>query len=264
MIRVAIHAVGLMAPGLPGWRESVAVLQGMTPYRQEPLPPLKPAMLKPNERRRTTNTIKLALEVSADALDQVPMQDELLSVFASTHGDLDIINQICTALTQDERPVSPTQFHNSVHNAPAGYWSIAAGYQQTSTSLAGSDGTFSAGLLDAATQTVIENKPVLLVAYDLPAPAPLNEVITIDSTFAVSLLISNQVEGKDNLGIIDIETQPDLLESKMQHAQMEAQRLASPAARSLPLLEALAARNKTILNLPYLPDLNLKVGLAQC
>ena len=43
--------------------------------------------------------------------------------------------------------ISPTQFHNSVHNAAAGYWHIAAGSAAPSLSVGGHDGAFAAGLL---------------------------------------------------------------------------------------------------------------------
>mgnify|MGYP002075717815 CR=1 FL=1 len=31
-----------------------------------------------------------------------------------------------SVFASDDRLISPTRFHNSVHNAPSGYWSIAA------------------------------------------------------------------------------------------------------------------------------------------
>ncbi|MCU7844750.1 MAG: beta-ketoacyl synthase chain length factor [Candidatus Thiodiazotropha sp. (ex Monitilora ramsayi)] len=264
MIDVSIESVGLIAPGLHGWKQSTPVLRGEAPFQPLPLPPLKPAMLKPNERRRTTQTIKLALEVSDDALSQRSKQPELLSVFASSNGDLDVINQICSALTLDDRPVSPTQFHNSVHNAPAGYWSIATGYQQVSTSIAGLEGTFAAGLLEAAVLTKTENKKVLLVAYDLPAPDPLREVITVNDTFAASLLISHKSESGDKLADLKLRLKPDLSESRMQHSLMEAKRVATPAARSLPLLEALALKRHASMCVPYLPDMKLSIECIPC
>ena len=264
MIDVSIESVGLIAPGLHGWKQSIPVLRGEAPFQPSPLPTLKPAMLKPNERRRTTQTIKLALEVSDDALSQIPKQPELLSVFASSNGDLDIINQICSALTLDERPVSPTQFHNSVHNAPAGYWSIATGYQQGSTSIAGLEGTFAAGLLEAAVLAKTENKKVLLVAYDLPAPAPLIEIITVNDTFAASLLISHRSGSGDKLADLKLRLKPDLSESRMQHPLMEAKRVATPTARSLPLLEALALKHHADMCVPYLPDTKLSIECIPC
>ena len=47
------------------------------------------------------------------------------TVFTSSSGDGDNVHEICETLAAADRQVSPTRFHNSVHNAPAGYWSIA-------------------------------------------------------------------------------------------------------------------------------------------
>ena len=265
MISVAVHSAGLMAPGLPGWRESLPILRGEVPYRQQDLPPLKPDMLQPNERRRTTQTIKLALVAADDALQQVARPAELLSVFASDYGDLDIINQICLALTRAERPVSPTQFHNSVHNAPAGYWSIASGHRQASTSLGGLQGTFAAALLEAAVQAVYETMPVLLVAYDLPAPAPLNQLIPQNNRFGVALLLHPASESDDDrLATLNLEPVAGRKQTGLEEQLLEELRLSLPAARALPLLSALARQERSQLMLPYLDELGLAVEIIPC
>lgn len=258
MISVAIRSVGLMAPGLAGWQSALPILRGETPYSAQALPPLKPDMLNPNERRRATPTIKLALVVANDALQQTHRPRELLSVFASTQGDLDTINQICLALTREERPVSPTQFHNSVHNAPAGYWSIATGYRQASTSIACLQGSFAAGLLEAAVQTEYEAKPVLLVCYDLPAPAPLDQLIANHNHFATALLlVPTQQTCGEQLATLSLETRAEPADTQLEDPQLERVRNALPAARALPLLQALARRETTRLCLPYLDQLGL-------
>ncbi|MEW8383556.1 MAG: beta-ketoacyl synthase chain length factor, partial [Candidatus Thiodiazotropha taylori] len=132
MISLSIEKIGVVAQGINNWPEASALLQGEDDYQGGELPPLKPSMLKPNERRRTTRTIKIALQAAEEALQGFTGSESLASVFSSSEGDLDIIDQICLALTEEGRPVSPTQFHNSVHNAPAGYWSIGAGARQGS------------------------------------------------------------------------------------------------------------------------------------
>ena len=48
--------------------------------------------------------------------------------------------------------ISPTRFHNSVHNAAAGYWTIGAGCMQATTALSAYDATFAEGLLEALAQ----------------------------------------------------------------------------------------------------------------
>lgn len=267
MIALDIQSVGVMAPGLPGWQASLPVLRGEIAYQAEALPTLKPNMLKPNERRRTTQTIKLALAVAEDALSQVERPSELLSVFASSWGDLDIINQICFALTQAERPVSPTQFHNSVHNAPAGYGSIGTGYRQASNSIAGQQGTFAAGLLEAAVQATCENKPILLVAYDLVAPDPLIPLIPNTPAFALALLLSPHVDkpsGGERLACLKLAPVAEAGETSLQQPLLEQLRISQPAAHGLPLLQTVAQQKTKKLLLPYLPELGLEVEVAPC
>ena len=72
--------------------------------------------------------------------------------------------------------VSPTRFTNSVHNAAAGCWHIAVASRASSTSLCAFDGSFGAGLIEAATSVHLSGQPVLLVASDSPYPEPLNSV----------------------------------------------------------------------------------------
>ncbi len=114
----------------------------------------------------------------------------MYTVFASSGGDSEVLDKICTALTLPDRPVSPTQFHHSVHNTPAGYWSIATGCTQPSLSLSAYDSSFSAGLLEAAALAWAEAVRVLLIAYDLPLPFPLSERRRIVAPFAVALLLN--------------------------------------------------------------------------
>ena len=87
------------------------------------------------------------------------------TVFASSGGDSEVLDKICTALTLPDRPVSPTQFHHSVHNTPAGYWSIATGCTQPSLSLSAYDSSFSAGLLEAAALAWAEAVRVLSLIH---------------------------------------------------------------------------------------------------
>jgi hypothetical protein len=98
----------------------------------------------------------------------------LASVFASSGGDGQILHELLEALASAERQVSPTRFHNSVHNAPAGYWSIALRSHAPSTSLCCYDWSFAAGLLEAGAQCVTDGVSVLLVSYELPYPEPLH------------------------------------------------------------------------------------------
>ncbi|MDS4028983.1 MAG: beta-ketoacyl synthase chain length factor [Candidatus Contendobacter sp.] len=248
---LAIEAVGLMAPGLAGWPASQAVLAGQRPYAAEPMPAAMATLLPANERRRVTATIKLALQVAQEAMAQVALPPDpspsngrgelsVRTVFASSGGDSEILDKICVALTQPDRPVSPTHFHQSVHNTPAGYWSIATGCMQPSLSLAAYDGSFAAGLREAAALAWADQARVLLVVYDLPMPFPLAERRQIVAPFAAALLL-NPVATVDRLALLrlasDASGQPA---DRLDDAGLERLRAGNPAARGLPLLCAMA------------------------
>ncbi len=191
MIRFGIGSIGLCAPGMANWEAGRSLLQGNSPYDPESaMPELRPGLLPANERRRTTPHIKLALQVAQEAIEAWPGDKEQLStIFCSSDADLDIVDKILTSLNLPGSPVSPTHFHNSVHNAPAGYWSIATGSQAASTSLSANEGSFVAGLLEAACQVGLEHQPVLLVAHDMPPPLTLKPFCPVDVAFGVALLL---------------------------------------------------------------------------
>ena len=160
-MQAKICGVGLLAPGLPSWKRGRAILNGETAYQYDAMPPFDIGPLPPNERRRTTNVVRLSLHVAREAIAEAPVDPaDLYSVFSCSGGDTETLDKICSALTLPERPVSPNQFHNSVHNAPAGYWAIATGSRNPSTSLSAYDTSFSAGLLEAISLVLVEAQPV--------------------------------------------------------------------------------------------------------
>jgi hypothetical protein len=152
-LAAAIEGIGALGPGLDSWLSTAAVLAGTRGYEPARTVLPAPSALPAAERRRAGRVIKLALAVGAEAVAQSgrPAQS-LPSVFASSGGDGDNCHEICAALTAAERSISPTRFHNSVHNAAAGYWSIANGCTEASVTLCAYDGSFAAGLLEALSQ----------------------------------------------------------------------------------------------------------------
>lgn len=175
MTRIYVEGVGLRAPGLDGWTESMPALRGERAYAAAPLSLPPSALLPANERRRMVTTVKLALLVGAEAFENAQRDPrETATVFTSSGGDGATIHDILGTLATAELDVSPTRFHNSVHNAPSGYWTIATKARTPTTSLCAHDASFTAGLLDAASQATIDDRPVELIAYDLPYPEPLN------------------------------------------------------------------------------------------
>jgi hypothetical protein len=186
-MKVFVDAIGLAAPGLPDWKNSVPVLRGDVEYQPVELERYKPEHLPANERRRATDLVRMAFRVCEDMLNQRAVSlTECAAVFASSGGDYPIIDQICTALCAPERMVSPTQFHNSVHNSAAGYWSIATASRAPSTSISAYDDSFMAGLVEAASLCAVERLSVILAVYDIKPPEPLQSKRPITQDFGVA------------------------------------------------------------------------------
>ncbi len=236
---LAVESVGLLAPGLGGWAASRSILTGEQPYSATPMPTPSAALLPANERRRVTGLVKLALHVAQDAITQVNRDPQMIrTVFASSGGDSEVLDKICVALTLSDRPVSPTHFHQSVHNTTAGYWSIATGCRQASISLSAYDGSFPAGLREAATLAWAESAPVLLIAYDAPHPFPLSERRIIVAPFGVALLL-NPVPDNQRLALLQLTQTATAAATVIADPGLETLRIGNPAARCLPLLQAM-------------------------
>lgn len=251
---MAVHlaGAGLLAPGLMGWQASKPILSGEQAYREEELPCLHSNLLPPNERRRTTQTIKLVLQVAEEAMTESSLTaSQVSSVLASSNGDCEIIDKLCRVLTLPDRPLSPTHFHNSVHNAPGGYWTIATGCQRPSVSVSAHDHSFSAGLLEAATLTVVERTPVLLIAYEYPPPFPLSSARFTGAPFAVALLLTpEQVPQSQFRLTLESTCEAEAAEDQLKDRLLEHFRAVNPAARSLTLLQKLAQQTLDRVVLP--------------
>ncbi len=188
---IAITGIGFWSPHLPGWDVARAVASGRASPASSAAPRPSPALLAPTERRRAPDTVALALEVASRACQMAGVEPrDVPSVFASTYGDLPINDYMCSTLATTPMLCSPTKFHNSVHNAAAGYWTIGTGSHCSSTALLAGPATFAAGLLEATCQVLTDDTPVLLVAYDIGARGPLATVTRSDGLLAVSLVLA--------------------------------------------------------------------------
>lgn len=261
-LKVYVNGVGVFGPGLNGWEHSAAVLRGEQPYTPTPLqmPPVE--ALPPAERRRVGMPIKLAFSSGFEALRQAGADAaQMATVFTSSSADCDNCHAILETLASNDRAVSPTRFHNSVHNAASGYWSIATACHRPSTSIASRDGSFAAGLLEAATQVLCTDQPCLVLAYDMPYPGPIDAVRHLHAPFGVGLVLS-ATRTPTSLAQLSLELCDGAAPPMLQDAALRALESGNPAARSLPLLQALARGGQQALVLEYLEGSHLKLELS--
>ena len=113
---VFVNGISVIAPGLIETVRTRSILRGDEPWCFEEMPPIKPDLLPSNERRRTTNLIRLVLESMQHLLGESDDLHPVSTVFSSSDGDMEIVDKLCGALARDDKMISPTLFHNSVHN----------------------------------------------------------------------------------------------------------------------------------------------------
>jgi hypothetical protein len=251
-----LDGIGLVGPGLDNWPAARTILAGHAAYESRPLAVAAPQSLPPAERRRIGLAIKVALAVGQEAIDAGQLDaKQLATVFSSSGADNDNCDAICKVLASDDRSISPTRFHNSVHNAPAGYWGIASGAMTPATVLCAHDGSFGAGLLEAMTQVAVEGWGTLLITYDMPYPEPLHAKRPLPSAFGIALALMPE-RSAHSLAWIELELS-DAVPDTLADPALEALRRAIPAARGLPLLQCVARGEACRTVLDYLAPLSL-------
>lgn len=237
MLAATIEGIGFWANGLPDWHAAHAVANGgLLPSAAVPPRP-SPQLLAPNERRRAPATVAVALEVAMAACHAAGRAPSTLpSVFASTNGELSITDYMCATLADQPQAVSPTRFHNSVHNAAAGYWTIGTGAMQATTAISAYQASFAEGLLEALVQIASGSPAVLLVAYDSAAAGPLTEVSRSEGLLGGALVLSSTPRaGAPRLQVELADGEPPPAQGRLaRHAAGNAM------APMLPLFDALA------------------------
>ena len=255
LLTADIIGVSVWGPGLEGWAASRAVLSGAQPYEHRASPAPPPALLASTERRRTGPVVRLALAVAGEAATAsgLPPAD-LRSVFGTGNGDGVVVGGILDALSQarDERVVSPTAFHNSVHNAAAGYWSIATGGRAPASCLGAYDDTWPASLLAAMVDGHATGKPVLLCCYDHPLPPPLHAQRPTSDPFGAGLVLAPPGRAGRVARLHLAYGSRPAPGTPPRTASLHALFTGNPIGRALPLLEALARGATEEQAVPYL------------
>ena len=257
-----VAGVGLLGPGLASWAEARKLLSDPRTYEPTATVIPSPDVLPAVERRRAGKCVRLALASGlAAAADAGRDARDLAAIFTSSTGDGENLHSICESLASDDRLISPTRFHNSVHNAPAGYWGIATGAMHPSDCVAAYDASFAAGLLEAVARVSTDaSLDALLISYDAPYPEPLFSTRPVAGSFAVALVLGAD-DGKHSGPALSITTSTPPCD-RMPDARLEAVRAGIPAARSLPLLALLASGTPGRVVLEYLDGLALAIEVA--
>ena len=259
-LHVTVRGTGCWAPGLDDM-DALDALRSTAQWQPPDKARAPATVLPPGERRRAPASVLLACEVAQQACQSAGIDPATLaSVFACTHGDLTINDYMCATLATHPEALSPTRFHNSVHNAAAGYWTIATRCHAPSTAISALEGTFATGLLQAAALSLADARPVLLVAYDTPASGPFTDVTSNTIAFGAALVVDASAQGaqlpklhmRHEVGLAAAMQLPEAL-ATLAHAN-------STARDALPLLCVLLGGGSHQLQLPAGVDTRLALG----
>jgi hypothetical protein len=257
-----IEGIGFLAPGLPDWPTARAVLRGEQAYA--PAPSVLPA---PASCRRPNAAGQPGRQADAGRRPRSrrPCRRrcrQLATVFSASGADGHNCHALCEQLAGEDRQISPTRFHNSVHNAAAGYWGIATGAMAPCQVICAYDASFGAGLLDALGQVVVDRQTTLLIAYDSEYPQPLFAKRPVPDVAGVGLVLAPQ---RTERSLAQITVAPDTANAEpLADAALENLRTAIPALRALPLLRKLALGEGGAICLDYLPPMQLGVAIQPC
>ncbi len=258
-----INGISLIGPGLISWPDSVSVLNNKTAYQPQTTTIPTPQILPATERRRSGELVKLTLAVGLEAAEAAGEDPASLAcVYSSSSGDGKNCHEICKTLASEDRQLSPTRFHNSVHNAAAGYWSIATGAKTPISVLCAYDASFGAGLLEAITQVVADNIATMLIAVDTGYPEPLNHVRPIPAAFGIGIVLS-PVKTQHSDAQVEISLCNGSA-SKLSNDELETLRKTIPTARGLPLLAAIAQGQTETITIDYLDHQRIAVAITPC
>jgi hypothetical protein len=242
-----LHAVGVLAPGIGSFADLLALQRGGRWNADGGLVLPSPQALPANERRRASQVVRLTLACAEQALRTSPFPvDALRMVFASDEGTGEVCQQMLEALATT-RQVSPLLFHNSVHNAPSGYFSIGYRNRQSATSVSLGPQSFASGLLCAASEACVSGQPVLLLAYDAAMTEPMSELLPVVQATATAWIIgpgSDAAVGPAALASFELSLHPAAEPEPPLPPWLPAAWAANSSARGLAVLALLLGQTK--------------------
>ena len=150
-----------------------------------------------------------------------------------------------------------------MHNAAAGYWSIATGAMAPCQVLCAYDASFAAGLLEALAQVALARQPVLLIAYDSEYPEPLHAKRDTPRLRRRRPAAERRAQ-RASRWRRSASARPATQPRSLADAGLEALRTSIPALRALPLLKQLANGERGSVCLDYLPPMQLRVDVEPC
>lgn len=151
-------------------------------------------MLEGPLRRRASELTRASVEVFGQAVRSANVDPATVAtIWATAHGEHGTAIKLLKMMLRGDGKVSPTHFHNSVHNTSSAYASIAGGNATGSTTLTGGPELVSSALLEAFCQIDAGQREVIVVLGDEPLHAPF-ERADMQAPLAVAFCLSAEAD----------------------------------------------------------------------
>ena len=243
MTELDIIGVGVWSTSFSNWHEFST---GLSTGNWKTDARIQPTLMSARERRRAPQSVKMAIEVMNQACEMAALNPAgIAAVFSSSMGDMQITDYLGRTLSTTPRLVSPTQFHNSVHNASTGYWSIATRSNAPTTAISAYSYSAPMAFMEAAIQASEGEVPILIVTQEMAAPLALRETCPSKQPFSAALLLAPvgyctspvaSIHFTVTRGSVDWPELPEDLQENLS---------GNPGARLVPLLAAIATNEGT-------------------
>lgn len=239
MPELDVVGLGTWCPRFANWPDFVDGVRSGT-WRTDTT--LNPEVIPGRERRRVPRLVKMAVEVMSQACSMAGLDpDDVATVFSSVMGDMQITDYMCKALAETPKLISPTRFHNSVHNAALGYWSIATGASSPGTAVSAYEFTPSMALLEGAIQSSEEDLPVLVVTQEVEAPVALADTCPSEHPFSAAFLLAPSGTAGEPLCKLGFSVARRSCDWPALPPDLQAMLAGNVGARLLPIMAAAAA-----------------------
>jgi Beta-ketoacyl synthase, N-terminal domain len=147
---IAITGVSIIFPGVTNLREFKSFLNRSDyDIKNEELSIPSSELLPARMKRRMSPLTQMTIQSTSEARMNLDLPNTVPFIFGSANGEINTIGRVMQSILDPEDMVSPTLFHNSVHNTAPGYWSIVSGLRDPSNTVSGGVLTTEYTLLDA-------------------------------------------------------------------------------------------------------------------
>ena len=260
MADINIVGVGVWCDFFSNWDEFCSALAGGAASQAATL---RPELIPAKERRRAPLSVKMAIEVMDQACRMSTLvPSEVATVFASVNGDVEITDYLCRTLDTAPRTVSPTRFHNSVHNAPIGNWAIATHCKLPANAMSAYLHTTSMAFLEGAIQSLEENMPVLVCVQELAAPDAIKPICDSEQPISTAVLLAPPGYCGEELASVRFDVRNERSVDPNAPQILGVDWSGNLGAKFLPLLAALTTPGCTELRLPISASSSLSLAIS--